>query len=98
MLRFSNYQGTTGLSKLIPRTHDDYIYSLRVSAEICNLSAKSVYMAVLPVAHNYPMSSPGTFGTFYAGGKVVLATGGSPDEAFALIEKKKLRLLLSYHH
>ena len=45
-------------------------------------------MAVLPVAHNYPMSSPGTFGTFYAGGKVVLATGGSPDEAFALIEKK----------
>ncbi len=90
MLRFSNYQGgTTGLSKLIPRTHDDYIYSLRVSAEICNLSAKSVYMAVLPVAHNYPMSSPGTFGTFYAGGKVVLATGGSPDEAFALIEKEK---------
>ena len=67
--------GTTGLSKLIPRTHDDYIYSLRVSAEICNLSAESVYMAVLPVAHNYPMSSPGTFGTFYAGGKVVLATG-----------------------
>ena len=92
MLRFSNYQGTTGLSKLIPRTHDDYIYSLRVSAEICNLSAKSVYMAVLPVAHNYPMSSPGTFGTFYAGGKVVLATGGSPDEAFALIEKEKVTI------
>ncbi|OOZ84207.1 (2,3-dihydroxybenzoyl)adenylate synthase [Bacillus cereus] len=84
--------GTTGLSKLIPRTHDDYIYSLRVSAEICNLSAESVYMAVLPVAHNYPMSSPGTFGTFYAGGKVVLATGGSPDEAFALIEKEKVTI------
>ncbi|HFK1484655.1 TPA: (2,3-dihydroxybenzoyl)adenylate synthase [Bacillus cereus] len=84
--------GTTGLSKLIPRTHDDYIYSLRVSAEICNLNAESVYMAVLPVAHNYPMSSPGTFGTFYAGGKVVLATGGSPDEAFALIEKEKVTI------
>ncbi|ARZ62525.1 MULTISPECIES: (2,3-dihydroxybenzoyl)adenylate synthase [Bacillus cereus group] len=84
--------GTTGLSKLIPRTHDDYIYSLRVSAEICNLSAESVYMAVLPVAHNYPMSSPGTFGTFYAGGKVVLATGGSPDETFALIEKEKVTI------
>ncbi len=84
--------GTTGLSKLIPRTHDDYIYSLRVSAEICNLNAESVYMAVLPVAHNFPMSSPGTFGTFYAGGKVVLATGGSPDEAFALIEKEKVTI------
>ena len=42
--------GTTGLSKLIPRTHDDYIYSLRVSAKICNLNAESVYMAVLPAA------------------------------------------------
>ncbi|MGV2806547.1 AMP-binding protein, partial [Clostridium perfringens] len=29
--------GTTGLPKLIPRTHDDYIYSLRMSAEICSL-------------------------------------------------------------
>ena len=55
-------------------------------------------MAVLPVAHNYPMSSPGTFGTFYAGGKVVLATGGSPDEAFALIEKKKLQLQRLFRH
>ena len=38
------------------------------------------------------MSSPGTFGTFYAGGKVVLATGGSPDEAFALIEEEKVTI------
>ncbi len=61
--------GTTGLPKLIPRTHDDYIYSLRVSAEICRLNEDSVYLVVLPVAHNYPLSSPGTLGTFYAGGK-----------------------------
>ena len=80
--------GTTGLSKLIPRTHDDYIYSLRVSAKICNLNAESVYMAVLPVAHNYPMSSPGTFGTFYAGGKVVLATGGSQMRHLLLSKRK----------
>ncbi|KFM99729.1 (2,3-dihydroxybenzoyl)adenylate synthase [Bacillus clarus] len=84
--------GTTGLSKLIPRTHDDYIYSLRVSAEICNLNPDSVYMAVLPVAHNYPLSSPGTLGTLYAGGKVVLASGGSPDEAFSLIEKESVTI------
>lgn len=80
--------GTTGLPKLIPRTHDDYIYSLRVSAEICALDEKSVYLAVLPVAHNYPLSSPGTLGTLYAGGKVVLAPGASPDIAFPLIAKE----------
>ncbi|MEN1936053.1 (2,3-dihydroxybenzoyl)adenylate synthase [Paenibacillus sp. 102] len=84
--------GTTGLSKLIPRTHDDYIYSLRVSAEICKLDQDSVYLAVLPVAHNYPLSSPGILGTLYAGGRVVLASGGSPDEAFSLIEKERVTI------
>lgn len=84
--------GTTGLSKLIPRTHDDYIYSLRLSAEICKLDQNSVYLAVLPVAHNYPLSSPGTLGTLYAGGRVVLASGGNPDEAFALIEKERVTI------
>lgn len=84
--------GTTGLSKLIPRTHDDYIYSLRVSAEICKLDQESVYLAVLPVAHNYPLSSPGVLGTLYAGGRVVLSSGGSPDEAFSLIEKERVTI------
>ncbi|MFP3489304.1 AMP-binding protein, partial [Staphylococcus sp. SIMBA_130] len=49
--------GSTGLSKLIPRTHDEYIYSLRRSNEICDLNEQSVYLAVLPIAHNYPLSS-----------------------------------------
>ena len=80
--------GSTGLSKLIPRTHDDYIYSLRVSDEICQMDQDSVYLAVLPVAHNYPLSSPGVLGTLYAGGRVVLAAGASPDEAFPLIERE----------
>lgn len=84
--------GSTGLPKLIPRTHDDYIYSLHGSAEICGLSEKSVYMAVLPAAHNFPLSSPGVLGTIYAGGTVVMAEGGSPERAFALIEKEKVTI------
>ena len=80
--------GSTGLPKLIPRTHDDYIYSLQLSAEICGLDEHSVYLAVLPAAHNYPLSSPGVLGTLYAGGRVVLSPGPSPDEAFPLIEQE----------
>ncbi|SDG54493.1 2,3-dihydroxybenzoate-AMP ligase [Paenibacillus sp. cl6col] len=80
--------GTTGLPKLIPRTHDDYIYSLRMSAEVCSLNEHSVYLAVLPIAHNYPLSSPGVLGTLYAGGRIVLARGASPDEAFPLIAEE----------
>ncbi|WP_136684923.1 (2,3-dihydroxybenzoyl)adenylate synthase [Falsirhodobacter xinxiangensis] len=78
--------GSTGLSKLIPRTHDDYIYSFRASAEICALGPESVYLAALPVAHNFPMSSPGVFGTLYAGGTVVMAPDPSPGTAFPLIK------------
>ncbi len=78
--------GSTGLSKLIPRTHDDYIYSFRASARICGLGAGSVYMAALPAAHNFPMSSPGIFGTLYAGGRVVMCPNPNPATAFALIE------------
>lgn len=84
--------GSTGLSKLIPRTHDDYIYSFRASAEICQLDDKSVYLVALPAAHNFPMSSPGYFGTFYAGGTVVLAPSPSPETAFPLIEREKVTI------
>lgn len=84
--------GSTGLSKLIPRTHDEYIYSLRRSNEVCQLDEHSVYLAVLAIAHNYPLSSPGVLGSFYAGAKVVLSSGSSPDEAFPLIEKEKVTI------
>lgn len=84
--------GSTGLPKMIPRTHDDYIYSLRVSAEICQLNQDSIYLAVLPIAHNYPLSSPGVLGTLYAGGKVVLADSPSSDEAFPLIQQEKVTI------
>lgn len=84
--------GSTGLSKLIPRTHDDYIYSLRESARICQLGDQSAYLCALPMAHNFPMSSPGFLGTLYAGGRIVLSTSPSPDSCFALIEREKVTL------
>ncbi|MCT4370516.1 AMP-binding protein [Yangia mangrovi] len=77
--------GSTGLPKLIPRTHDDYLYSVRASAEICGLSDKSVYLCALPAAHNFPMSSPGYLGALHAGGTVVMSPNPQPDVAFRLI-------------
>ena len=85
--------GSTGLSKLIPRTHDEYMYSLRKSNEICRMDENSVYLAVLAIAHNYPLSSPGVLGSLYAGARIVLATGSSPDEAFPIIEKEKVTIV-----
>lgn len=82
--------GSTGLSKLIPRTHDDYIYTLRESARICGLGPDAVFLGVLPIAHNFPMSSPGFLGTLYAGGRVVLCPSPDPESAFALIERERV--------
>lgn len=84
--------GSTGVSKLIPRTHDDYLYSVRESARICGLGPDSVYLCVLPAAHNFPMSSPGALGVFHAGGCVVLARHPEPATCFALIERERVTL------
>lgn len=85
--------GSTGLSKLIPRTHDDYIYSFRASNAICGITRQSVYMTVLPAAHNFPMSSPGWLGALYAGARVVLCPAAEPATAFALIEREGVTCL-----
>ncbi|PHK95254.1 2,3-dihydroxybenzoate-AMP ligase [Pseudoroseomonas rhizosphaerae] len=80
--------GTTGLSKLIPRTHDDYIYSFRASNGICGVTPESVFLVALPAAHNFPMSSPGHMGALHAGARVVLSPTPSPETAFPLIARE----------
>ncbi|SDD25025.1 (2,3-dihydroxybenzoyl)adenylate synthase [Actinokineospora iranica] len=82
--------GTTGLPKLIPRTHDDYAYNLRASAEVTGLDQDTVYLAALPIAHNFALACPGILGTLHAGGTVVLAPSPSPPDAFPLIERERV--------
>ena len=60
--------GTTGLPKLIPRTHEDYAYNARASAAVCGLTADDVYLVTLPAAHNFPLACPGILGTVVVGG------------------------------
>lgn len=77
--------GTTGLPKLISRTHDDYEYNARHSAEICNFSSKTVYLAALPASHNFPLACPGILGTFMMGGRVVLTRSPDADRVLPLM-------------
>ncbi|MGD6746909.1 (2,3-dihydroxybenzoyl)adenylate synthase [Streptomyces sp. BH106] len=84
--------GTTGRPKLIPRTHDDYMYSLWGSNEICGVDADTRFLVVLPAAHNYPMSSPGWLGVLYAGGTVVLAPAPDPESAFPLVASERITM------
>ncbi|MFC6487518.1 (2,3-dihydroxybenzoyl)adenylate synthase [Nitratireductor sp. GCM10026969] len=79
--------GSTGTPKLIPRTHNDYDYSVRASAEICGLTPRTRFLCALPAGHNFPLSSPGALGIFHAGGCVVMAPNPEPLACFALIER-----------
>ncbi|MFJ6651059.1 (2,3-dihydroxybenzoyl)adenylate synthase [Streptomyces sp. NPDC091290] len=77
--------GTTGLPKLIARTHDDYAYNARASAEVCAVDADTVYLVSLPAGHNFPLACPGILGTFLAGGRVVMLPSPEPARAFATV-------------
>jgi mycobactin salicyl-AMP ligase len=79
--------GTTGTPKLIPRTHNDYVYNARASAELCKLTAEDVYMAALPAAHNFPLACPGLLGAIAVGAPTVFLSNPSPEAAFAAIAR-----------
>ncbi|MFE7722346.1 (2,3-dihydroxybenzoyl)adenylate synthase [Nocardia rhizosphaerihabitans] len=82
--------GTTGLPKLIARTHDDYAYNATASAQVCELTPDDVYLATLPAAHNFPLACPGILGTVATGGAIAFTLDPSPEAAFAAIEKHRV--------
>ncbi|MHA0111749.1 AMP-binding protein, partial [Klebsiella pneumoniae] len=55
--------GTTGLPKLIARTHDDYVCNVLLTSATAGVDADTVYLATLPMGHNFPLACPGILGT-----------------------------------
>jgi len=82
--------GTTGLPKLIPRTHDDYGLNLSESARLCGFDESTVYLAALPAAHNFPLGCPGILGTLHSGGRVVFTSSLDAQSALSLIEAERV--------
>ncbi|MQY05055.1 (2,3-dihydroxybenzoyl)adenylate synthase [Actinomadura macrotermitis] len=82
--------GTTATPKLIARTHEDYHYAVRTSAEVCGVDDRSVYLAALPISHGFALGAPGVLGTLSCGGRVVLSPSPNPETVFALIERHRV--------
>ena len=82
--------GTTGIPKLIPRTHNDYAYNSKVASSVCAVGENSVLLVILPIAHNLPLACPGIQGFLFHGGRVVLSTSARPEDVCALIEKHRV--------
>jgi 2,3-dihydroxybenzoate-AMP ligase len=82
--------GTTGIPKLIPRTHNDYAYNSKVAARVCEVRQDSVLLLVLPIAHNLPLACPGIQGFFFHGARVVVSSSTKPENVCSLIEKHRV--------
>ena len=82
--------GTTGLPKVIPRTHNDYLYNSLESAVASSFNSESVLLVSVPIAHNFPLACPGIQGAILLGAKVVLASGPEPEMVFNLIERERV--------
>ena len=82
--------GTTGIPKLIPRTHNDYAYNSKTAAPVCGVTGDSVLLLALPIAHNLPLACPGIQGFFLNGAKVVLSPTTRPQDMLPLIERHRV--------
>jgi 2,3-dihydroxybenzoate-AMP ligase len=84
--------GTTGLPKLITRTHNDYAYNIKACSVPTGVTEDTVYLGTLPASHNFPLACPGILGILFAGGRAVMLPSPEPRKAFATIEREKVTL------
>lgn len=82
--------GTTGIPKLIPRKHGDYLYNVEKISERLELTQECVYLSVLPMAHNFALGNPGILGVFHSGGTVVICKDVAAMEILSLIAERKV--------
>ncbi len=85
--------GTTSMSKLIPRTHDDYVLNARLCGAAAGFGEDTVFMPILPLGHNYNLASPGLLATFYVGGTVVLCPAPDAQTVFGLVERERVTVI-----
>jgi 2,3-dihydroxybenzoate-AMP ligase len=82
--------GTTGVPKLIPRTHNDYIYNSKLAAQVTGVRPDSCVLIVVPIAHNLALACPGVQGYLLHGGRIVLSTSTRGADVFPLIERHRV--------
>ncbi|HEV2886836.1 MAG TPA: AMP-binding protein, partial [Jatrophihabitans sp.] len=80
--------GTTGLPKLIARTHDDYGCYVRRTLEICEFDADTVSLVLLPLGHSMPLGT--NLAVLRAGGRLVIASSPAPPGVLGVIADERV--------
>jgi len=79
--------GTTGIPKLIPRSHNDYAFNSQLAVSVCDVQPGDVLLDVLPISHNLPLACPGMQGFLFSGGTVSLSTSTRAETIFNRVQR-----------
>ncbi len=81
--------GTTGVPKLIPRSHNDYAFNSHLAVSVCDVREGDVLLDVLPISHNLPLACPGMQGFLFQGATVSLLATTRPEVVFQRIARDR---------
>jgi 2,3-dihydroxybenzoate-AMP ligase/mycobactin salicyl-AMP ligase len=85
--------GTTGLPKLVPRTHNDWLCNVEYRAKAWQRSPHDITLIATPITHNMAIEvslNP----SILTGGKVVMISSTRPKEILEAIEKERVTTMI----
>jgi len=85
--------GTTGLPKVVPRTHNDLICSSEYAARAWEMDARDICLLVGPIGHDLTFTK-GFLGSILTYGKTVFLDSTDLDDICKTIEKEKVTALV----
>ncbi|MBC3191269.1 AMP-binding protein [Pseudonocardia sp. C8] len=84
--------GTTGLPKVAPRRHEEYVYNSRIWAEVLEMTEESVLLHPLPIMHNAGTAAA-LQPAHLVGGTCVVAPDAEPGRLFDLIAAERVTVV-----
>ena len=84
--------GTTGLPKVAPRRHEEYVYNSRVWAQALDLTEQTVLLHPLPIMHNAGTAAA-LQPAHLVGGACVIAPSGDPGPVLELIARERVSVM-----
>jgi len=85
--------GTTGLPKVVPRTHNDLICSSEYAARAWEMDARDICLLVGPIGHDLTFTK-GFLGSVLTYGKTVFLDSTDLEDICRTIEKEKVTALV----
>jgi len=84
--------GTTGLPKIIPRTHADYLYGAETLGRLSMIIPNTRTLVPTPLAHN--LGFVYSLATLLRGGRLILTDDTKPESLMETIQREKVTLLV----